>query len=178
MIISWISPLTSNSFWLLSIPSLVDWFVFYRSLQLRWYAFKLTYSSVWTDIESPIGCYTSTISLDERPLPGMHHEGVCKPSFPVEKMSIDDLEHVALSPHRFADYLRGSDGRRITPFQTRVLHPRDVDGVISGGVFLVPGGPFLVKSSFNTHYLWNLEATANSPMKPFPVAKLSTKVLA
>ena len=68
---------------------------------------------------------------------------MCKPSFPVEKMSIDDLEHVALSPHRLVEYFRGSDGRRITPFQTRVLHPRDVDGITSHGVFLVPGSDFL-----------------------------------
>ena len=32
--------------------------------------------------------------------------------------------------------------------------------------------------SFDTHYFWHLEATANLPLKPFPVAKLSTKVLA
>ena len=105
-------------------------------------------------------------------------EGVCKPSFPVEKMSIDDLEHAALSPHRLVECLRRSDGRWLTPFQTRVLHPRDVHGITSGSVFVVPGGRFLVKSSFNTHCLCNLEATANSPMKPFPVVKLPTKVLA
>ena len=67
-------------------------------------------------------------------------EGVYKPSFPVEKLSIDDLEHEALSPHGLAECLRRSDGRQVTPFQTRVLHPRDVDGIISGGVFLIPEG--------------------------------------
>ena len=70
-------------------------------------------------------------------------EGVGKPSFPVEKMSIDDPEHVALSPHRLAECLRRSDGRWLTPSQTRVLHPRDVDGITSHGVFLVPGSDFL-----------------------------------
>ena len=66
----------------------------------------------------------------------------------------------------------------VSPFHAHILHPRDVHGITSGGVFLVPGGRFLVKSSSNTHYLWNLEATANSPMKLFPVAKLPMKVLA
>jgi len=103
-------------------------------------------------------------------------EGVCKASFPLEKMSIDDLEHVALSPHRLAECLRRSDGRRLTPFQSRVLHPRDVQGITSGGLFLAPGGRFLVTSSFYTLYLWDLGATASSPMKSFPLAELSTEV--
>ena len=62
-------------------------------------------------------------------------------------MSIDDLEHVALMPHRLAGCLRRSDGRRVSPFHTRILHPKDVHGITNHGVFPVPGGRSLVKST-------------------------------
>ena len=48
-------------------------------------------------------------------------QGVFLPSFPVEQMSLDDLEHAALFPRRLRDRVQKAD--RTTPFLTRLFTP-------------------------------------------------------
>ena len=109
--------------------------------------------------------------------------GAFLPSFPLEEMSLDDLEHTALSPHRFQAVIQKYDGHSTEPLLTRKFVPR-VQPRQSGGaamktaideMALIPGGRFLLTSTFSGNlFLWDLGFNAGSHMKSLPIAMLET----
>ncbi|EDR03649.1 uncharacterized protein LACBIDRAFT_307066 [Laccaria bicolor S238N-H82] len=109
--------------------------------------------------------------------------GAFLPSFPLEEMSLDDLEHTALSPRRFQAVIQKYDGHPTEPLLTRKFVPR-LQPRQSGGaamktaidqMALIPGGRFLLTSTYSGNlYLWDLGFNAGSHMKSLPIAMLET----
>ncbi|EDR02542.1 uncharacterized protein LACBIDRAFT_309499 [Laccaria bicolor S238N-H82] len=103
-------------------------------------------------------------------------QGVFLPSFPVEQMSNDDLEHAALSPRRLL--ARFQKAARVTPFLTRLFTPHlqggDLGPNLILAVDLVPGGRFLVTSNRKGElHLWDIGYNTGGHMKSLPVATLA-----
>jgi hypothetical protein len=103
-------------------------------------------------------------------------QGAFLPSFPLEQMSLDDLEHAALSPRRLRARFQKAD--RTTPFLTRLFTPH-LQGADLGPnsiftVKLVPGGRFLLTSNRKGElHLWDIGYNAAGHMKIFPIATLA-----
>ena len=109
--------------------------------------------------------------------------GAFLPSFPLEEMSLDDLEHTALSPHRFQAVIQEYDGHSTEPLLTRKfvpwVQPRQSGGAAMKTAIdemaLIPGGRFLLTSTFSGNlFLWDLGFNAGSHMKSLPIAMLET----
>ncbi|EDR02541.1 uncharacterized protein LACBIDRAFT_295431 [Laccaria bicolor S238N-H82] len=103
-------------------------------------------------------------------------QGVFLPSFPVEQMSSDDLEHAALSPHQSRARFQKAD--KTTPFLTRPFAPHFQGGDLAANsiltVHLVPGGRFLFTSNRQGEvHLWDIGNYAGGHMKSLPVATLA-----
>lgn len=113
----------------------------------------------------------------------LHHEAF-GPTFPLEKMTLLDLEHATTSPDRLAGRLRRQlPGGRVEPLATRILKPHrpvqpsDVAPDQDLGQFhdlaLVSGGRFLITStSSGVVQMWDLGYSPNMLIKPFPLASL------
>ncbi|EFI27011.1 hypothetical protein CC1G_15144 [Coprinopsis cinerea okayama7 len=100
--------------------------------------------------------------------------------FSLEKMSLADLERLALSPSRFLDWMRRGHSKFIPKFENfEVLRPPRFVAVEFEFAFMVPGGRFLVTTSRSRAYddggetaacLWDLGYGKKHRMKRRPVA--------
>jgi hypothetical protein len=110
--------------------------------------------------------------------------GLLSASFPLQKMSLDELEHLALSPARMenlmfnAKHSSSDRDQAARPVQTRCMslcrnHLGDELDMEVDDLHLLPGGRFLL-----THhpgdgiYLWDLGHNAAVPPKMRPLASL------
>jgi hypothetical protein len=111
--------------------------------------------------------------------------GAYLPSFPLKEMSLDDLEHTALSPHRFRGMIQEHDGGLLAaPLLMRLFMPRVRPRQLGGAstqtriahIALIPGGRFLLTStSSGSLFLWDLGVNAGSHMKLLPIATLDAE---
>lgn len=98
------------------------------------------------------------------------------PSFPLEQMSIGELEHAATAPRRFLNLVKGLDvDYAPRPFRCRDLVfrqcPSRTGTYAPRGIFLVPGGRFLLATTEDFLLtLWDLGYNMNVVPKPYPVA--------
>ena len=102
--------------------------------------------------------------------------GVFAPSFPLEDMSITELEHASLCPSRLSSLIHNDIP--LQSFATRILEPRTPSAVTNfvgnfhcTDAFLIPGGRFLVVNS--TQYgicLWDLGIHGGKVPRFRPVA--------
>ena len=101
--------------------------------------------------------------------------GVFAPSFPLEHMSIKELEHASLAPSRISSLIRKG---ALRSFVTRILEPRtpsirkDVETDLEcDSAFLIPGGRFLVVNSVcHGICLWDLGIHAGKVPEFSPIA--------
>ncbi|KAG2008242.1 hypothetical protein CC2G_013697 [Coprinopsis cinerea AmutBmut pab1-1] len=105
--------------------------------------------------------------------------GVRKAWFPLEDMSLPDLEHLALSPSRFLSLLKRHNHGTIRPPSIRILNPQVAQTNLTvKTVFLVPGGRYLVaaytdNSDIQSASLWDLGCGTTMPLKLAPVAQFT-----
>ncbi|TEB28023.1 hypothetical protein FA13DRAFT_825885 [Coprinellus micaceus] len=115
--------------------------------------------------------------------------GVYKPTYPVEKMTLAELEHAASGPRRFIKFISrsnsGSSKRYTGPYVTRRYPCRreaNQDGLHTAShLALVPGGRFLFTAEGSrpkdaapaSVCLWDLGYNMHCPANPFPVATIS-----
>ncbi|TRM62337.1 hypothetical protein BD626DRAFT_60081 [Schizophyllum amplum] len=99
------------------------------------------------------------------------------PSFPLPRMTLSELEHLATSPERYRSVLvRGAtaEGCCLEPYARRTLIPRRVDQPSNATRFvelmIIPGGRFLFAMSSTAVYLWDLGFNANKMIQPRPLA--------
>ncbi|KAG6908182.1 hypothetical protein DXG01_005835 [Tephrocybe rancida] len=90
-----------------------------------------------------------------------HSNGMFLPSFPMETMALKALEHAALAPYRFP-CLEMNDDNWIPPLSTRLLRDIRPDFGHFKGLFLVPGGRFLVTRTSSSTSIWDLGASSYS----------------
>ncbi|TEB18433.1 hypothetical protein FA13DRAFT_1583720, partial [Coprinellus micaceus] len=88
-----------------------------------------------------------------------NQHGIFKPTYPMEKMTLAELEHAASRPRRFFSSREKLSGTETSDGLYRTSH-----------LFLVPGGPFLITAGAQIVYLWDLGYNMYTPVKPFPVA--------
>lgn len=100
--------------------------------------------------------------------------GVFAPSFPLEYMSIKELEHASLAPSRISSLIHKG---ALRSFVTRILEPR-TPSIVSNvktdlkceSTFLIPGGRFLVVNSYcHGICLWDLGIHAGKVPEFSPV---------
>ncbi|KAJ3526579.1 hypothetical protein NMY22_g10109 [Coprinellus aureogranulatus] len=84
--------------------------------------------------------------------------GLFKASFPLEKMSDAELEHLALSPTKFEKLVTGRNGLRLIPAHVSVFKLQHEDDVIdTDTIFMIPGGRYLITRRPEVGiYLWDL----------------------
>ena len=91
------------------------------------------------------------------------------PTFPINDMSNSELEQAALAPHRwislcstFAKQHRNDSDAVLQPSTKRIIRtPHSSDT----GIFLVPGGRYLVSRSRGDICVWDLGYTSNADPK-------------
>ncbi|KAF5330237.1 hypothetical protein D9611_010626 [Ephemerocybe angulata] len=103
--------------------------------------------------------------------------GIFKPTFPMEEMSILELEHASTGPTRFLDGVkRYQPEESVRPYLTRTPQLRrersSYDSFVYDAFQLVPGGRFLFTSAIDTVCLFDLGYNMNVPVKPSPLAVL------
>ncbi|KAJ2926394.1 hypothetical protein H1R20_g10700, partial [Candolleomyces eurysporus] len=104
--------------------------------------------------------------------------GIFKPTFPTNRMSLLELEHAALSPHRFVKSIKAAENiNPAHPHQNRSIPRRGRadpnSNEIRRELFLIPGGRFLLSSEGRSGVcLWDLGYNARIPINPFPIATL------
>ncbi|KII87651.1 hypothetical protein PLICRDRAFT_42154 [Plicaturopsis crispa FD-325 SS-3] len=103
-------------------------------------------------------------------------QGVFQPTFPVERMTLPQLEHAATASYRFLCQIRrtGKQGY-LQPLATRVLKaPSDTrDRVTFRQSLIIPGGRFLLtESSDDLLQLWDLGFHADTVIDPSPIASV------
>lgn len=119
--------------------------------------------------------------------------GIYKPTYPVEKMTLAELERAALGPHRFIksiDEARSRSSERPVPYLARQFRcrkrareatgPNDLYAV--SHLALVPGGRFLFTAAgrsgddpkLSVVCLWDLGHNMRSPIKAYPIASVSS----
>ncbi|KAF6764471.1 hypothetical protein DFP72DRAFT_423404 [Ephemerocybe angulata] len=103
--------------------------------------------------------------------------GIFKPTFPVEEMSLLELEHASTGPSRFLRAAKmQTEEECLRPYLTRIPQLRQArsshDSSSYNALHLVPGGRFLFTSGRNTVCLFDLGYNMNVPVKPFPLATL------
>jgi hypothetical protein len=107
------------------------------------------------------------------------------PSFPIERMSLRQLEHIATSPSRLLrQFQQDLSSNVISPLATRILQARPPKGVAVStthewwgerditSMHLMPGGRFLVFSTREYLQLWDLGFNQDSIISPYPLASL------
>lgn len=101
--------------------------------------------------------------------------GIFKATYPMDEMSLEELERVSMSPHLFVKSIKRNSARgtvpmcRIRPLQdpssNQIIHIRSL--------FLVPGGRFLVTAGADRVCLWDIGWSTLAPaLKPYPLAAL------
>ncbi|KAF6764465.1 hypothetical protein DFP72DRAFT_423288 [Ephemerocybe angulata] len=103
--------------------------------------------------------------------------GIFKPTFPMETMSILELEHASTGPVKFLGGVKMyHDEECVRPYLTRTPQLRrersSHDSYSYDTFHLVPGGRFLLTSDLNTIWLFDLGYNMNVPVKPLPLATL------
>ncbi|KAF5330179.1 hypothetical protein D9611_010633 [Ephemerocybe angulata] len=103
--------------------------------------------------------------------------GIFKPTFPMEEMSLLELEHASTGPTRFLNGVKMQEHEELVrPYLTRMPQLRQKrsshDNSHYNAVHLVPGGRFLFTSGLNSVCLFDLGYNMNVPVKPFPLATL------
>lgn len=115
--------------------------------------------------------------------------GIFKGTYPLEKMSVKELEHAASGPHRFIksikSYPRPAEvgDYTSTAFQVRSFkafrRPSSTDTTYKPfGTYelrefaLVPGGRFLLTCGKNGLCLWDLGYSMYAPAKPYPISSI------
>lgn len=75
-----------------------------------------------------------------------------KPTFPIPDMSIADLERAATAPFRWISLSEARDGDGCLSSRTRTLpvEPKAPGWWWPGGLYLVPGGRYLVRTGPNS----------------------------
>ncbi|KAJ3529116.1 hypothetical protein NMY22_g9130 [Coprinellus aureogranulatus] len=120
--------------------------------------------------------------------------GIYKPTYPLEKMTLAELEHAASGPHRFIKFVDATDstqpGHQTQPYLIRQIPYRKKaeeagspdESYAATRLVLIPGGRFLVTSASSDGTtekgavcLWDLGYSMHTPAKPFPVASTSTE---
>lgn len=105
--------------------------------------------------------------------------GVFAPSFPLEDMSVTELEHASLCPSRLSSLIHNDI--HLQSFITRILEPRCTSVVTNLGFtepFLIPGGRFLVVySSINGISLWDLGIHGGKVPRSTPIAAIPDVML-
>jgi hypothetical protein len=99
--------------------------------------------------------------------------GIVRPTFPLDEMSKDDLEHAACGPHRFVEHVEKNSAERYKAYQNRTFLPREPEygqSYTVTNMALVPGGRFLLTSGNGSVCLWDLGHNFGQPIKPFPIA--------
>ncbi|KAJ3507922.1 hypothetical protein NMY22_g16784 [Coprinellus aureogranulatus] len=101
---------------------------------------------------------------------------IFRPSFPVERMSILELEHAATAPSRFLNLVKRLDlDAAPLPYSSRDLVFRKAPSLEGThglrSFYLVPGGRFLLLSTDDLSLvLWDLGHNMNVVPKPYPIA--------
>lgn len=100
--------------------------------------------------------------------------GLLVTSFPFERMSSDELEHLALSPFRFDALLDRFHGHALPPVHTQTFTPWFNGGPIDlNTIYLIPGGRYLITRQQDTGiHLWDLGYNADTRPKLLPLAYL------
>ncbi|KAF5330194.1 hypothetical protein D9611_010616 [Ephemerocybe angulata] len=104
--------------------------------------------------------------------------GIFKPTFPMEEMSLLELEHASTGPTRFLNGVKRYQPEEfVRPYLTRMpqlCRTRNSHDRSSDILHLVPGGRFLFTSgvNLNTVCLFDLGYNMNVPVKSFPLATL------
>ncbi|KAJ7689472.1 hypothetical protein B0H17DRAFT_1202359 [Mycena rosella] len=111
--------------------------------------------------------------------------GLFKPSFPLDDMSLPELQYAAVSATWFTTRLHKQKGDAtsvsLDPFVRRVFTPRvvkssNVASEKSGAVkklALVPGGRFLIIATDALIHLWDLGHSARKLIKPHALASIA-----
>ena len=102
------------------------------------------------------------------------------PTFPLDKMTISELEHAATSHFRFTAVLKraatpSGPYSKLVPYVTHVLHHRDPINpdlpLQHKAIYLVPGGRFLLMSSTTgAMTLMDLGYPPRTVIEPFAIA--------
>jgi hypothetical protein len=102
---------------------------------------------------------------------------IFRPTYPIEKMSMPDLEHAALAPYRVIRLLKAKNLEvPVEPYQTRTFRCRQFDSKTQHhprGIHLVPGGRFVFTYDIWYLQLWDLGYNVNVPIKPSQRAALN-----
>lgn len=95
---------------------------------------------------------------------------VFRPTFPIDQMCVTDLERAVFAPTRWLDHVmrnnmkaRGCCARTITPSENPYFQ----------GVYLVPGGRFLITFSEADLCVWDLGYSSSTILKNTPIASAS-----
>lgn len=102
-----------------------------------------------------------------------------KPTFPVQRMSVLELEHAATAPNRFLEYVKKTPAKNdsVVPYHTRVLQfrrPGETGATFSvDALHLIPGGRFLITTGSGCLDIWDLGYNGNHSGNVFPLASLA-----
>ncbi|KAF8064036.1 hypothetical protein FPV67DRAFT_199187 [Lyophyllum atratum] len=105
--------------------------------------------------------------------------GLFMPSFPMERMSNEELENAALGPRRFSSMLMSrSPDSLLKPHTTRVIESRFALGEEPGDFKtfeFIPGGRYLITRCDYAILLWDLgpNITVKGALPPNPIASIS-----
>lgn len=113
-----------------------------------------------------------------------HSHGLLSTSFPFQKMTLDELEHLALSPARMENLIAAASkvpsdrDAEVRPVQTRCMSlcrsrlGNELDMEVDD-LHLLPGGRFLLTlHPGDGIYLWDLGHNAVAPPRTCPLASL------
>ncbi|KDQ32021.1 hypothetical protein PLEOSDRAFT_1034484, partial [Pleurotus ostreatus PC15] len=97
---------------------------------------------------------------------------VCVSLFPIEHMSVRQLEHAVTAPTRFLRrLLQDLSAGNIRPVSTRILSPPDLTSSPINDVKLVTGGRLLIATAagYQELQIWDLGFSPASVISPRPV---------
>ncbi|KAF6765372.1 hypothetical protein DFP72DRAFT_1039306 [Ephemerocybe angulata] len=151
---------------------------------------------IWLDILHHLG-YKDVVSMalvckalhaiiSEKQVWIEYLRGMCErhalfyPSYPVDSMNVQELQQAILGPERFNDTLRRGPGSPVYTDSSPILSPAAITsfpnhdachGVheSSIGLFLVPGGRFLVSSNPDSLALWDIGAAVGQKRVESPI---------
>ncbi|KAF5338877.1 hypothetical protein D9611_008794 [Ephemerocybe angulata] len=99
-----------------------------------------------------------------------HRHSIFLPSYPIDDMSLTELQRAALGPYRWARLLKRKANPSIRTESTRLLKPLKENnhplGVAPNSLqFLVPGGRFLFIAQRHSLDLWDLGVVGRQPLE-------------
>ncbi|KAH6910770.1 hypothetical protein BKA70DRAFT_1147034 [Coprinopsis sp. MPI-PUGE-AT-0042] len=103
-----------------------------------------------------------------------HDEGIPVLWFPIDKMTVLELEHLSLSPARFLRFMKSKHLTTARPGRVQTLYPLNPfearEPLSIRKLVLLPGGRFLLTESVTGLCLWDLGYNASRPAKSRPIA--------